>query len=104
MYDLKYIFRHPELRIHQPDYANSSLLKEVWRDIDEIRSIFEKLPVQIIHNDLHSSNIIFKNNEPYFIDFSDFLVSPIVQEIATSLVSWCFHHFWYPQGMTEYLR
>ena len=45
-----------------------------------------------------------KNNEPYFIDFSDFLVSPIVQEIATSLVSWCFSSFWYPQGMTEYLR
>ncbi|MBP7806408.1 phosphotransferase [Candidatus Gracilibacteria bacterium] len=104
MYDLKYIFRHPQLRINQPEYASQALLLEVWSDIDEIRSIFEELPVQIIHNDLHSSNIIFKNNEPYFIDFSDFLVSPIIQEIATSLVSWCFHHFWYPQGMTEYLR
>lgn len=104
MYDLKYIFKHPELRVHEPDYANPILLKEIWADIDEIRTIFEWLSLQIIHNDLHSNNIIFRDNKPYFIDFSDFLVSPIIQEIATSLVSWCFHHFWYPEGMTEYLR
>ena len=104
VYDLKYIFRHPELRTYQPDYADPSLLSEVWTGIDEIRSTFEELPTQLIHNDLHSNNIIFKDEEIYFIDFSDFLLGSVAQEIAISLFSWCFHHFWHPEGVTEYLR
>ncbi len=104
VYDLKYIFRHLELRTYVPDYADPVLLWQVWTDIDEIQSTFEKLPTQLIHNDLHSNNIIFKNDELYFIDFSDFLLGSVAQEIAISLFSWCFHHFWHPEGVTEYLR
>lgn len=103
-FDIRYIFEHTELHDIVPDYADPSLLKSVWDDLKKIQSILFSLPRQIIHNDLHTNNIIFRDRDPHFVDFSDMVVGNCIQDTAVSLTSWCFHHHWYPEWMTEFLR
>lgn len=102
-FDIRYIFEHSELQNIVPDYADAELLRSVWSDLMNIQGTLFSLPRQIIHNDLHSNNIIFRDGEPYFIDFSDMVTGTCIQDIWVALVSWCFRDHWYPEWMTEFL-
>ncbi len=50
--------------------------------IDEIDHLFQNIPLQRIHGDLHFSNIIHRPGESfYLIDFDDMVMGPQVQDI-----------------------
>lgn len=47
-----------------------------------IEKLFEEIPIQRIHGDLHFSNIIYRPGESfYLIDFDDMVMGPQVQDI-----------------------
>ncbi len=96
-FDLKYIFEHDELRSIRPEYADPELIKSVWKDLDNAQPNLLSFPRQIIHNDLHDNNIIYRNGEPYFIDFSDMVHGPCIADIAILLTAFCFRVHWIPE-------
>jgi Ser/Thr protein kinase RdoA (MazF antagonist) len=75
--------------IKRAHYFSDEVLKElksnlldtpVWKQItrlsqffatDEFVNIYNSLPRQIIHGDVHSNNILLSNKIPYFIDFDE---------------------------------
>lgn len=97
IFDIAYLFTHSELHACVPEYAEASFLHLVWADLNEIKDTFLKLPHQIIHNDINSANVIFRDHEPYFIDFSDMVRGTCIQDIAIALTQKCFHHKWNPE-------
>lgn len=103
IFDITYLFVHPELQKCIPDYTDAPFLQSIWADFDEIRDTFLNLPRQVIHNDINSANVIFRNREPYFIDFSDMVCGTCIQDIAIALVQRCFHHRWNPDWMHQFL-
>ncbi len=40
-----------------------------------------RLPVQRIHGDCHLGNLIYTSSGPCFVDFDDFLMGPVVQDL-----------------------
>jgi len=48
---------------------------------DRSELFFEGVESIIIHGDCHAGNILWKGNDPYFIDFDDMLYGPPVQDI-----------------------
>jgi Ser/Thr protein kinase RdoA (MazF antagonist) len=47
---------------------------------DHIQPFFEGVEYLLLHGDCHSGNILWKGDEPYFIDFDDMLYAPPVQD------------------------
>jgi len=48
---------------------------------DRSELFFEGVESILIHGDCHAGNILWKGNDPYFIDFDDMLYGPPVQDI-----------------------
>ena len=103
IFDIAYLFTHSELHMCVPEYSKASFLHSVWADLNEIKDTFLKLPHQIIHNDINSANVIFRDHEPYFIDFSDMVRGTCIQDIAIALTQKCFHHKWNPEWTSHFL-
>ncbi len=48
--------------------------------VQAIEPRFKNLPMTLIHGDCHAGNILWRGDEPYFIDFDDMLYGPAVQD------------------------
>lgn len=55
----------------------SQLVGEV---VDRIEPLFEGQETTLLHGDCHAGNILWRGDEPYFIDFDDMLYAPPVQD------------------------
>lgn len=55
----------------------SQLVSEV---VDRIEPLFESQETTLLHGDCHAGNILWRGDEPYFIDFDDMLYAPPVQD------------------------
>jgi Ser/Thr protein kinase RdoA (MazF antagonist) len=88
----------PRITLHPNTYGRESLrflmdnkllppsvephFKQLVNQIcDQIQPYFEGVESILIHGDCHSGNVLWKGNEPYFIDFDDMLYGPPVQDI-----------------------
>ncbi|MSP19175.1 MAG: serine/threonine protein kinase [Bdellovibrionales bacterium] len=47
---------------------------------DRSEPFFEGIETCLIHGDCHAGNVLWRGNEPYFIDFDDMLYGPPVQD------------------------
>ncbi len=61
----------------------SNRFKTVVENICQLsRPLFSDILIHRIHGDCHSGNIIVRDQEgPYFIDFDDMLMGPVIQDI-----------------------
>lgn len=55
----------------------SQLVGEI---VNRIEPLFEGQETTLLHGDCHAGNILWKGDEPYFIDFDDMLYAPPVQD------------------------
>ncbi|NBX82767.1 serine/threonine protein kinase [bacterium] len=55
----------------------SQLVGEV---VDRVEPLFEGQETTLLHGDCHAGNILWRGDEPYFIDFDDMLYAPPVQD------------------------
>src|SRR5439155_1111138 len=47
---------------------------------DYVDPLFKNVEFLLLHGDCHSGNILWNNDNPYFIDFDDMLYAPPVQD------------------------
>jgi Ser/Thr protein kinase RdoA (MazF antagonist) len=55
----------------------SQLVREI---VDRSEPLFEGQETTLLHGDCHAGNILWRGDEPYFIDFDDMLYAPPVQD------------------------
>ena len=55
----------------------SQLVNEI---VSRIEPLFEGQETTLLHGDCHAGNILWRGDEPYFIDFDDMLYAPPVQD------------------------
>lgn len=55
----------------------SQLVREI---VDRSAPLFEGQETTLLHGDCHAGNILWRGDEPYFIDFDDMLYAPPVQD------------------------
>lgn len=53
----------------------------VTQTCDLIEPVFEGVENILVHGDCHVGNVLWKGDEPYFIDFDDMLYAPPVQDM-----------------------
>ncbi len=59
------------------------------RLVQEIEPLFEGVPIQRIHGDLHFSNLIYRPGESFFlIDFDDMVMGPQIQDVWMLLLQY----------------
>ncbi|NBX76851.1 MAG: serine/threonine protein kinase [Proteobacteria bacterium] len=55
----------------------SQLVREI---VERSEPLFEGQETTLLHGDCHAGNILWRGDEPYFIDFDDMLYAPPVQD------------------------
>jgi Ser/Thr protein kinase RdoA (MazF antagonist) len=69
-----------DLKILSPGLG--PIFKNISLEIcEKSEPFFKKVAMPLIHGDCHAGNILWKGDEPYFIDFDDMLFAPPVQDM-----------------------
>lgn len=63
-----------------PDNVAPRYQQLVTQICDTISAFFEGIENTLLHGDCHCGNILWRGDEPYFIDFDDMLYAPPVQD------------------------
>lgn len=68
-----------EQKVLSGNLANifSQLVREI---VERSEPLFEGQETTLLHGDCHAGNILWRGDEPYFIDFDDMLYAPPVQD------------------------
>ena len=77
--------------IQREGYFPSSLFSRYEEVINQfVKKItsFKNIPVQRIHGDTYSGNILWKNNDPIFMDLDDFQVGPVAIDVKLLSFPW----------------
>lgn len=102
--------------LHQDHLKESiALLKESYRDfegIEELVTTYETMgvdwnaqPQSMIHGDLSSGNVLFKDGELVtFIDWEDLSVGAAVLDFGMTALNWCFDENSFDRGLYAALR
>ena len=61
--------------------AYDSLAKDVLKNIDQILTDYGPLKNIRVHGDCHSGNILWRENNPHFVDFDDSRMAPSIQDL-----------------------
>lgn len=88
----------PRMRLDPKTYGRDSLaylmsenllapgLGAIYKQITEqicdlVEPLFEDAEFVLLHGDCHAGNVLWKHDNPYFIDFDDMLYAPPVQDM-----------------------
>lgn len=77
--------------IQKAGYLPKNLVKKYEEVIDKLVSKVEEIgeiPIQRIHGDTYSGNILWKDNDPIFMDLDDFQVGPIALDVRLLSFPW----------------
>ena len=82
------------LKIHR-DFCNDPdalRILSVYDSCEEFaRIVMPKLPASIVHSDLHSENVLFKNGQlTAVVDWEDTMIAPSLIDFVSSAAYWCF--------------
>lgn len=61
--------------------AYDSLALDLLKTIDQILADYGSLHTLRVHGDCHSGNILWRDNNPHFVDFDDARMAPAVQDL-----------------------
>jgi Ser/Thr protein kinase RdoA (MazF antagonist) len=61
--------------------AYDSLALDLLKTIDQILADYGPLHTLRVHGDCHSGNILWRDNNPHFVDFDDARMAPAVQDL-----------------------
>lgn len=64
-----------------PGNLNTIYTQLVNQTCDMIEPLFEGVENTLTHGDCHAGNVLWKDENPYFIDFDDMLYAPPVQDM-----------------------
>lgn len=70
-----------------PVEARENYIVTASQLIEQIKPLFEGVPIHRIHGDCHLSNLIWTQKGPVFLDFDDMVTGPAVQDIWMMLPS-----------------
>ena len=59
------------------------MAKDVERELERVAEALEKEPKALVHRDFQSTNILWKNGKPRFIDFQGMRFGPAVYDLAS---------------------
>jgi len=73
-------------------HPDARKILSVYGSCDEfVRDIVPKLPASIVHSDLHSENVLFKNGQlTAVVDWEDSTIAPSLFDFVSSAAYWCF--------------
>jgi Ser/Thr protein kinase RdoA (MazF antagonist) len=77
--------------IQRAGFLPKDLNKRYQQAIDELIKSVEQIgniPIQRIHGDTYSGNILWKDNNPIFMDLDDFQVGPIALDVRLLSFPW----------------
>jgi hypothetical protein len=57
--------------------------KAVEEELCNVASLLEREPKALVHRDFQSTNVLWKNNEPVFIDFQGMRLGPAAYDLAS---------------------
>lgn len=76
---------------------NREIFEGIFSRFREIKPILDTLPKGVIHNDVGLHNLLVKDGRlQAILDFSDFVFSPYIQNIAVSMAQLIFTYNWQP--------
>lgn len=61
--------------------AYTSLTRDLMQIIDEKMAMLKKLQVLRVHGDCHIGNVLWRDDNPHFIDLDDARMAPAIQDI-----------------------
>jgi len=64
-----------------PDYLVPKYEDLVSQIFPKLDAAWKNLETSLLHGDCHSGNVLWKGDEPFFLDFDDMLYGPPVQDI-----------------------
>ena len=59
--------------------------KDVEKELESVAELLEKEPKSLVHRDFQSTNVLWKNGRPRFIDFQGMRLGPAVYDLASYL-------------------
>ena len=59
--------------------------KDVEKELESVAELLEKEPKSLVHRDFQSTNVLWKNGRPRFIDFQGMRIGPAVYDLASYL-------------------
>ena len=59
--------------------------KDVEAELEKVAEILEKEPKALVHRDFQSTNVLWKNGKPRFIDFQGMRLGPAAYDLASLL-------------------
>ena len=65
------------------DFIRREMAKDVERELERVAEALEKEPKALVHRDFQSTNILWKNGKPRFIDFQGMRFGPAVYDLAS---------------------
>jgi Ser/Thr protein kinase RdoA (MazF antagonist) len=78
-----------------PSHFDKSCFKKIFMHFKKIQPVFDKLPKQVIHNDIAAHNILVKGNTlRAIIDFSDAAYAPCIQNVAVFFTQTVLSYNW----------
>lgn len=82
------------LKIHR-DFCNDPdalRILSVYDSCEEFAAnVMPKLPTSIVHTDLHSENVLFRNEQlATVVDWEDSMIAPSLLDYVSSALYWCF--------------
>lgn len=64
--------------VREPTRVRLESVARPW--LSQLDQILARVPVQRIHGDLHASNLLWGEEGPFFLDFDDAVMGPVVQD------------------------
>ncbi len=75
--NLRYLMEHEVI----PAEARENYLQTATQLIEQMKPLFQHVPMHRIHGDCHLANLIWAPKGPTFLDFDDMVMGPAVQDI-----------------------